>query len=90
MKSKAIQTVDTRHPAAVVPGGTGAPQQDPVRHAGPWSDDLHARIAARAYELYVQGGFRDGSAMEHWLQAEREMVSHELSASSGLGSGNGR
>lgn len=37
-------------------------------------DDLHARIAARAYELYVQHGCREGRTVEDWLQAEREIV----------------
>jgi hypothetical protein len=90
MKSKALQAVATRHSATIAPGGTGALQQDPVHHAGPWCDDLHARIAARAYELYVQSGYRDGAAMEHWLQAERDMVSRELSVSSEMGNGAAR
>lgn len=79
MKSKTTRAVDPR--------GTAAPQHELARHARPRFDDLHARITARAYELYVQGGCRDGGAMEHWLQAERDMVSRELSVSSGLGRG---
>jgi hypothetical protein len=80
MKSKTTRPVDTRppHPDAVDPRGTTAPQQEPARHAQPRFDDLHARMTARAYELYVQGGYRDGAAMEHWLQAEREIVSREF------------
>lgn len=35
--------------------------------------DLQARIAKRAYELYLQRGGQDGSALEDWLQAEREI-----------------
>ncbi len=41
--------------------------------------DRHAHITARAYELYVQGGRRDGCAMEDWLEAERESVHPALS-----------
>jgi hypothetical protein len=31
------------------------------------------RIAARAYELYLQRGGTDGRAFEDWLEAEREV-----------------
>lgn len=32
-------------------------------------------IARRAYELYVQDGAQDGRDLDHWLRAERELVS---------------
>ncbi len=38
-------------------------------------DDLKALIAKRAYELYVERGYRHGCAMEDWLDAEREILS---------------
>ena len=31
------------------------------------------QIRRRAYELYVEGGYRDGNQEEHWLAAEREL-----------------
>jgi Protein of unknown function (DUF2934) len=31
------------------------------------------RIRQRAYELYVQSGYCDGHAEEHWFAAEREI-----------------
>lgn len=37
-------------------------------------DDVRARIAVRAYELYVGRGRRDGYAEEDWLHAEREIL----------------
>jgi hypothetical protein len=40
----------------------------------PSFDDLHARITVRAYELYVERGYRDGNALEDWLDAEREVL----------------
>jgi len=40
----------------------------------PSFDDLHARITVRAYELYVERGYRDGGALEDWLDAEREVL----------------
>jgi len=43
-------------------------------------DDLHARISRRAYELYVQRGYREGHADEDWLDAERDILDREISA----------
>ncbi len=49
-----------------------------VRQARPSFDDLHARITARAYELYVERGYRDGCGLQDWVDAEREIVSREF------------
>ena len=38
------------------------------------SEDLSSVIAKRAYELYSERGYRDGSALEDWLDAEREIL----------------
>lgn len=43
-------------------------------------DDLPRSIAKRAYELYSERGYRDGSALEDWLEAEREILSQVQSA----------
>jgi len=53
----------------------GPPAQKP--HAPPLSpcDDLQILIAKRAYELYSERGYRDGSALDDWLDAEREILS---------------
>jgi hypothetical protein len=42
--------------------------------------DLHARIANRAHELYVDHGYREGYALDDWLEAEREILSLECNA----------
>jgi response regulator of citrate/malate metabolism len=34
----------------------------------------HVAIAQRAYELYEAGGSHEGSHLQHWLQAEREVA----------------
>ena len=39
------------------------------------SEDLHVRIEKRAYELYERR-MRKG-ALDDWLEAEREILSHE-------------
>lgn len=38
-------------------------------------DDLQARIASRAHELYVERGYGDGYALDDWIRAEREVLS---------------
>jgi DUF2934 family protein len=49
-----------------------------VRQARPSFNDLHALITARAYELYAERGYRTGCALEDWVDAEREILSHEF------------
>lgn len=43
-------------------------------------EDLSSSIATRAYELYSERGYRDGSALEDWLEAEREILGQIQSA----------
>ncbi len=38
-------------------------------------DDIRVLIAKRAYELYAKRGYRDGHALDDWLEAEREVLS---------------
>ncbi len=58
-----------------------APEKEPV-HCQPVSpcDDLHVRIANRAYELHVARGYRQGYALDDWLEAEREILGLECNA----------
>ena len=35
------------------------------------AEDLHILIAKRAYDLYGERGYRHGSALDDWLEAER-------------------
>jgi hypothetical protein len=43
------------------------------------ADDLIERIRLRAYELW-EGNGRDGNSEEHWLTAEREILSDDAAA----------
>lgn len=43
-------------------------------------DDLQARIAKRAYQLYLKRGADHGHAIDDWLQAEREILGPEYTA----------
>ena len=62
---------------------TPAPQQQPKGPAAQKflilplspSDDLPSLIAKRAYELYSERGYRNGSALDDWLEAEQEVLS---------------
>ncbi len=38
-------------------------------------EDLHERIQLRAYELFATRGYRQGFALDDWLEAEREILS---------------
>lgn len=40
---------------------------------------LHDAIAARAYAFYEARGFQHGLDMKDWLDAEREILSHNHS-----------
>jgi len=51
-----------------------------ARQGRPSFDDLQARITVRAYELYAERGYRTGCALEDWVDAEREILSHEFPA----------
>jgi DUF2934 family protein len=44
--------------------------------------DMEQAIRERAYHLWIEGGRRDGLAENHWLAAQREILSASLS---GLG-----
>lgn len=43
----------------------------------PGVDDLQVCIAHRAYELYEQGRCCHGHDLDHWLEAEREVLKVE-------------
>ena len=67
--TKRKAAADSR-PSASVP----APEKQPVQTQpeSPY-DDVHTRIAKRAYELYAKRGYRYGHALEDWLEAEQEI-----------------
>jgi len=42
--------------------------------------DSSDRVRERAYEIWIASGYRDGEAEQHWLAAEREILSALQSA----------
>lgn len=57
---------------------TAASLVKPAQRLRSSNEDLHERITARAYELYAQRGWREGYALEDWLDAEREILGLRL------------
>jgi Protein of unknown function (DUF2934) len=41
--------------------------------------DLSDRTRERAYEIWIASGYHDGEAEQHWLAAEKEILSAQLS-----------
>jgi len=65
-----------RKPAQPIQEQKSAVSETEPVHCQPVSpcDDLHVRIAQRAYELHAERGFREGRALDDWLEAEREIL----------------
>ena len=89
MKLPKTQETGERKPRTVMINQAGAttPISKTAKHSQPSFDDLHAHIATRAYELYIQRGCREGCAVDDWLDAEREIVGREFPVSPGSGKG---
>ena len=47
---------------------------NPANRAGYTQTELAAEVRRRAFELYEQQGRVDGRALEHWAQAEAEIL----------------
>ncbi len=37
-------------------------------------ENIHDRIMKRAYDIFAENGMQHGNDLEHWLEAERELV----------------
>ena len=66
------KTADTRQPHATP---TTKTDDEALRPGKTPSCERHIRIAKRAYEVYATRGYRQGSALDDWLEAEREILS---------------
>lgn len=60
---------------------TAVPQKEPVhsQSVSP-TDGVQARITDRAYALYAARVYRQGYALDDWLEAEREILGLECNA----------
>lgn len=80
MKSVTISTTKQERKPLVPQQPQEQPPKKPATqnfHVLPLSpgEDPQARIAKRAYELYCERGYREGAALDDWLDAEREIFS---------------
>ncbi len=53
-----------------LPDAAEAEQPDATPRAGP----THEEIVLRAYHIYIERGSAEGSPIDDWLQAERELL----------------
>jgi hypothetical protein len=82
MKSSPAKQTGAKKPSGIMAGQDQAAlavSKSALQRKGSF-DDLHARISARAYELYAQRGYREGYAQEDWLEAEQEILQREFPA----------
>ncbi|HXH86250.1 MAG TPA: DUF2934 domain-containing protein [Nitrospira sp.] len=56
------------------PAQATAPGEARTRQPVSPCDDIHILITKRAYELYAERGYRNGYALDDWLDAEREVL----------------
>jgi Protein of unknown function (DUF2934) len=80
MKSQTTKQAGEQKPRTALADQRNAPAatSKSARQARPSFDDLHAHIAARAYDLYAERGHRDGCALEDWLDAEQEILAGQF------------
>src|SRR5690349_5103420 len=45
-----------------------------AKNVKPYREPTHAEISSRAHRIYEMAGRPEGKAMEHWLQAESELI----------------
>jgi len=54
-----------------------AAKPQPPQESATDSNGLRGHIAARAYALYEERGYRRGCDLQDWLDAEREILSRQ-------------
>lgn len=59
--------------------GTPSPAEQALAPSAD-ANGIHERITARAYALHAERGYRQGCDLQDWLDAEREILSRQLSA----------
>ena len=76
MRKETRQSEQSGAAAAVQLASTGfEPQAAAATSSATFTPELTERIRARAYELWIARGCRDGSAEQDWIEAEAEILS---------------
>jgi len=80
-KRKGSRPIQKKEPAVTRAPAVAVAEKEAV-HCQPVSpcDDLQVRIAQRAYGLHAERGYREGRALDDWLEAEREILGLECNA----------
>jgi hypothetical protein len=63
-------------PPAPAEGAADMPQPENESPGAPSTTPSHDRIADRAYQRYLQRGGGEGSDLEDWFEAERDLKSN--------------
>jgi hypothetical protein len=53
------------------------PREAQISQPADESIPLEERVRLRAYEIYLECGGQDGSDMDHWLEAEAELLTEQ-------------
>jgi len=83
MKSRQSEAGEIARKTKVLLKNQAAPSQPTQKKARPTeeaavdSNGIGDHIAARAYALYEERGYRQGCDLEDWLDAEREILSRQ-------------
>lgn len=82
MLSQVVKEPRRQESAEHIQGQNLAEPQRELVHSQPVSphDDLQVHIANRAYALYAERGYRQGYALDDWLEAGREILGLEGNA----------
>lgn len=74
-RGKRDQRVQQPTAPAEAPATEGVPALRVAVYPARSREDLHEQIQKRAYELHALRGYREGAALDDWLEAEREILS---------------
>jgi hypothetical protein len=71
--SQKTEPASVRPPASSLPRATAA-REVPASHSSAGAPSpTHAQISARAYQLWERKGRPDGTDLEDWFEAERQL-----------------
>ena len=73
-RHKATTTTAT---TTTAPTKSDLPPASPIQQEGQDTGGLQGTIAARAFALYEERGYRQGCELQDWLDAEREVLSRQ-------------
>lgn len=74
MSTKTQSVLRTTQHAPRNPVESRSHEHTTANQSDEYAKPFHARISERAYALYEQHGREDGHALDHWLEAERQLT----------------